>query len=447
LSTARVPRRLFGFVRQKWDFVLFCVGLLALAFGAGVAAERYQVFPHAVIAGAFAAAQDWRVNWRHYLQIRSKYLAPTARAGGVTRYDRAAASPGDTFLTLYRDGGFGAVLIDMQGRILHSWKVSFSEAFPDQHHLEMTPPDYDIVLHGAALLPDGDVILNMEGAGAVRLDRCSRIVWRLPVMTHHSVAYLPNGDTLIAVDRIHRTEDPRYPRLRPGPEGYFVENLVVRLRPDGSVAEDKSVLDILYDSGWASLFLTDENANAMTEQPTHMNDIEVLPPEIAPAFPLFQAGDIMLSLKNVNTILVVDPQTWRIKWTMTGPFLHQHDPDFMPNGHILLLDNRKTGGTPRLGYSRVIEIDPVTRQIVWSYQGTDAEPFYTDIRGMEQLLPNGNVLVVEAERGRVFEVARQPANRIVWEYVNLVRQGFAGVITGAERVAPERLTFLDAKCG
>jgi hypothetical protein len=85
----------------------------------------------------------------------------------------------------------------------------------------------------------------------------------------------------------------------------------------------------------------------------------------------------------------------------------------MPNGHILLFDNRRTGGTRRLGYSRIIEIDPETRHIVWSYQGTDEEPFYTDIHGMQQQLPNGTVLVVEAQSGRVFEVARGSTNRIV----------------------------------
>lgn len=441
-------KHLQGFIRQKWDLILFWIGLLGLTFVLGIAVERYQLFPHGVIRDAAAAAKDLRANWRHYLQIRSKYLAPTTRTkGGVTLHDRRAASPGYTFLTLYRDNRFGAALIDMEGQILHTWNVAFSEAFPDQNHLEVASQDYDVVLHGAVLLPDGSVLLNMEGEGAVRLDRCSNIVWRLPVTTHHSVEYLPNGDTLIAVDRARRAADPRYPRLSPGPQGYFLENLIVRLRPDGSVAEEKSLLDILYDSGWAGLLLTDENAHARTEQPTHMNDIEILPADIAAAFPQFRAGDLMLSLKNNNTILVVDPRTWRIKWTMTGPFLHQHDPDFMPNGHILLLDNRMTGETPKFGNSRVLEIDPETRQIVWSYQGSDEEPFYTEIRGMQQLLPNGNVLVVEAQQGRVFEVARGSDNRIVWEYFNLVGEGFFGLVTGAERVPPERLTFLPAACG
>ena len=443
-----IPRRLLSFLRRKWDLVLFCIGVLVVTFALGIAVERFRIFPYGVIRDAVAAAEDWRENWRHYLQIRSKYLRSTTRTeGGVTRYDRAAASPGYTFLVLYRDDRFGAALVDMEGNILHRWDIAFSEAFPDQQHLPVAPPDYDVVLHGSALLPDGDVILNMEGVGAFRLDRCSKVVWRLPMTTHHQLDYLPNGDTLIGIDRVRTAPDPRYPRLEPGPDGYLLENAILRLRPDGSVAEEHRLMDVLYESGWAALMFSGEDAIIRTAQPTHHNDVEMLRPEMAAAFPMFRAGDVMLSLRNNQTILVVDGATWKVKWTMTGPFLYAHDPDFLPNGHILLFDNRRTGGTPRLGYSRIIEIDPATRDIVWSYQGTEEEPFYTDIRGQQQLLPNGNLLVVEAQRGRVFELAREPASRIVWEYVNLIEPGYAGVVTAAERIGPEQATFVGATCG
>jgi hypothetical protein len=76
---------------------------------------------------------------------------------------------------------------------------------------------------------------------------------------------------------------------------------------------------------------------------------------------------------------------------MTGPFLRQHDPDFLPNGHILLFDNRKGGPGREFGFSRILEIDPATRRVVWSYVGSGQEPFYTDARGKQQPLPNGNV--------------------------------------------------------
>src|SRR5689334_13365481 len=117
---------------------------------------------------------------------------------------------------------------------------------------------------------------------------------------------------------------------------------------------------------------------------------------------------------------------------MTGPFVGQHDPDFLPNGHILVYDNRRGGADQALGPSRLLEIDPATRGIVWSYQGSDRERFYSEGRGKVQLLPNGDLLAIEPDGGRAFEVARGSPDRIVWEYVNLVQPGLVGVVTGAE---------------
>ena len=180
--------------------------------------------------------------------------------------------------------------------------------------------------------------------------------------------------------------------------------------------------------------------------PLHTNDVEVLSEDMAAAFPQFEAGDVMLSLRNINSVIVVDGQTWRIKWKMTGPFLMQHDPDFLPNGNIMVFDNRITGSRPEFGYSRILEIDPVTREVVWSYEGTDQTPFYTDHGGVQQLLPNGNVLVVETQGGRVFEVARGSAEPIVWEYVNLQEPGLVGSISGAQRIDAGELDFIGRSC-
>jgi hypothetical protein len=68
------------------------------------------------------------------------------------------------------------------------------------------------------------------------------------------------------------------------------------------------------------------------------------------------------------------------------------------------------------GYSRVVEVDTATSQIVWEYSEGPGGDFYTRIRGGVQQLPNGNVLVTESDRGRVFEVTRE--KQIVWEYYN-----------------------------
>ena len=120
-------------VRERLERGLFLAGLLALAFGYGVAVGKGLLFPYVVINNAVDAARDWRENWRQYLGLRSEFVLPTARtAGGVTRYDRAAAWPGDTFLTMFHDRRFGAVLVDMEGRALHRWDVAVSRVWPGQ---------------------------------------------------------------------------------------------------------------------------------------------------------------------------------------------------------------------------------------------------------------------------------------------------------------------------
>ena len=194
------------------------LGLLALVFAYGVAVGKYRLFPHDAINRAGDALQDWRENWRHYLRIRSRYLLPTARtAGGVTVHDPAAAAPGPVFLTMYRDGRYGASLVDRSGRTLHTWDVAFSDAFPAPEHLEAVPPDFDVAIHGSQLLPNGDVILSFGLLGAARVDRCSRVLWTVPAETHHAVDHLPNGDTLVlaAAQALGGERPPSAARARP----------------------------------------------------------------------------------------------------------------------------------------------------------------------------------------------------------------------------------------
>jgi len=62
--------------------------------------------------------------------------------------------------------------------------------------------------------------------------------------------------------------------------------------------------------------------------------------------------------------------------------------------------------------SRVLEIDPVSLKLVWSY--TSPAFFATNISGAQRLA-NGNTLITEGPDGRLFEVTREGA--IVWEYV------------------------------
>jgi hypothetical protein len=86
-----------------------------------------------------------------------------------------------------------------------------------------------------------------------------------------------------------------------------------------------------------------------------------------------------------------------------------HNATLLENGNLLIFDNRRGDD-----YSRLVELDPLSREIVWEYRAPNPEDFYSRSRGSAQRLPNGNTLVSQSDEARVFEIT--PEGRIVWEW-------------------------------
>jgi hypothetical protein len=167
---------------------------------------------------------------------------------------------------------------------------------------------------------------------------------------------------------------------------------------------------------------------------------------MAPAFPQFEPGDLLVSVRRLNTIFVFNPATERIKWHQTGPWIAQHDPDFQENGRITVFSNNDDG-TPAgsvFGGSTVIEVDPKTSDTKTLFGGSAAQRMYTIIRGKHEKLANGNLLITEAEAGRVLEV--EQSGEIVWEYVNRYDESDVAIVFGAIRYPEHYFTVTDWQC-
>jgi hypothetical protein len=89
-----------------------------------------------------------------------------------------------------------------------------------------------------------------------------------------------------------------------------------------------------------------------------------------------------------------------------------------------VFDNQGGAGYPPapLGIyagSRVLEIDPATKHIVWQYTAEDSGrppwTFFSSFVSNAQRLPNGNTLITEGMHGRIFQVT--PSGAVVWEYL------------------------------
>jgi len=97
----------------------------------------------------------------------------------------------------------------------------------------------------------------------------------------------------------------------------------------------------------------------------------------------------------------------------------QHQPTLLPNGRLLIFDNRGADGL-----TRVLEFDTDTEEIVWEFRGQPDLPLSSPEAGSAQRLGNGNTLITESERGRAIEITT--TDKVVWEFVSPHRGGHNG---------------------
>jgi hypothetical protein len=116
-------------------------------------------------------------------------------------------------------------------------------------------------------------------------------------------------------------------------------------------------------------------------------------------------------LRDLNKVVIFRPSEEKVVWQWgEGVLDGQHYPVILPDDTLLVFDN----GREHRKHSRVLKLDMITKQIVWEYKSDPPESFYTKTIGGAFPLPNGNLLVTEGRKGRVFELT--PDQDIVWQF-------------------------------
>jgi hypothetical protein len=169
---------------------------------------------------------------------------------------------------------------------------------------------------------------------------------------------------------------------------------------------------------------------------SHLNKIVELTAEQATAYPMFDAGDLMISLRDRNLILVFDPDSRKVLWWKIGPWVRQHDPDFDARGGITVFDNyRDEMDGSLLGGSRIVEVDLASGVDRILFGDRPDEFMYTQIRGQHTAMPSGGLLIVESNGGRVFQTDAN--RRTIWQYVNRYDEKDVAHITEAHVYSPD----------
>jgi hypothetical protein len=322
---------------------------------------------------------------------------PAPKVHDVTIYKKGLAYDGPS---LYVSGHAPeATLIDMEGKVLHTWTCPFNVVWPGRPTPEQGYGHLN--WRRAYVYPNGDLLAIFEGVGLVKLDKDSELQWVYPGNAHHDLDVLENGDIYVLSRTAHMI--PRINKEKP-----ILEDFITLLDANGQPKQQLSILDAAERSEfWPIIWgLMPKEGDIF-----HTNTLQFLDGSRERISPLFKKGNILTSIKHLNLIGIIDMEAGKFVWCKLGPWLGQHEPTLLENGHILLFDNNRF-----CDYSRVVEFEPFTDHIVWYYLGTPPNSFFTEACGSCQPLPNGNVIAVASEQGRAIEITRN--KEIVWEFYN-----------------------------
>ena len=318
-----------------------------------------------------------------------------------------------------------AAIMDMMGKILHTWAFNYSDLDIStkeiilRKNLEENFKNYWRRVH---LFENGDLLAIYDYQCLIKLDKNSKLLWICPIRTHHDLLVTKEGNiwVLIAEKKLIADFSTKLPVL---------EDSLCLLNSEGKEIKKVSLIKCFkssnyfyYLKNYSSLLKREnvETGDYVTRDVFHTNTITMLDGTLSDKHPAFKKGNILISIRRMNLLVIIDIEKESIVWAIEGNGIwkYPHEPQLLKNGNMLLFDNLGAGNS-----SRILEFNPLApEEIIWSYTGSPPESFYCELAGSQQRLPNGNTLITDTVSGRAFEVTHED-RKIVWEYINTKRAG------------------------
>jgi hypothetical protein len=384
------------------------------------------------------------------------FAFPSVYPTGVTRYDPAHAY---NCYVLFGSTDGKTHLIDMNGNSVHEWNYwGFPSEMLDPKIVDGQPGH--VLVQVSARPGNGAAIFRNKTVGEV--DWAGKVLWEWggqapggAANQNHDWYRLANGNTLLIVGLVHAVEGFTAPRIQ--------DQAIYEVSKEGKIVWQWVASEHLLEFGFSPEGLdlirkgSAAGGGAINGFMT-LNNMHVLGPNrwFIAGDARFDPDNIMIDARNGNFTTIIEKKTGKIVWRL-GPeypqigqrrvprpvdqISGQHDAHLIAEGlpgagNLLLFDNQGDAGFPpaRLRTtrgSRILEIDPIKKAIVWEYTGeTSDQPgwtFFSAFISSARRLPNGNTLIDEGMNGRFFQVT--PKGEIVWEYVSpyFARSGIAGM--------------------
>lgn len=290
------------------------------------------------------------------------------------------------------------------------------------------------------MLNDGALVFqNGLGGPLFKVDACSKLVWSNNQFFHHSIEKDSDGNIWVPT-----VVDPSTYN-----KNDFVghrDDAIAKLAPNGKLLFKKSVSRILEENGYRGLVfgVGYYEANAI-----HLNEIQ--PALYSTKY--WETGDLLLSIRHRSTVLLYRPSTNKVIWLRTGPWLNQHDADFVGQSKISVFGNNviRLQRQDKLfdSHNNVYLYDLADGSISSPYSDVLKK---LDVRtlteGRQKILTNGDVIIEETDYARILRLS---VAREVWQFTAKVDTSTTAMISWSryltkEQVKESLLAFRSATC-
>jgi len=376
-----------------------------------------------------------------FLAVAMQSVYPT----GTTIYNPERAWNGYTVLSPLQTQA--VIVIDMNGNIVKRW---------DGYNNSAGGP--------ARIFPDGSVMAasgsrppSQESLELIHRDFEGNVIWRFSERQHHDWQredfpagyYSPEAKPSITGSNTLILTHTNHTRANIA-DAPLEDDRLIEVSPKGDIVWQWVAADHVDEFGFSP-----DARQAIKSVPgfnkargsfdwLHINSATYVGPNnwFDKGDKRFAPNNVIISSRQASFIAIV-ARDGSIAWQLGPDFtrsrelqtirqiIGQHHPHIIPKGlpgagNLLVFDNGGSSGyglgspiapdgqgTFARAGSRVLEINPVTLELVWSYS---AARFFSNNISSAQRLANGNTLVTEGANGRIFEVTKE--GNIVWEYMN-----------------------------
>ena len=248
------------------------------------------------------------------------------------------------------------------------------------------------------LFRDSSIITN-SSLKTYRINSQGNLIWESEAFTHHSLEIDENGN-LFAPTYNKKKSDLK--------SSIFIQNYIAKIDiHTGKTILSKSIGEILRENGYETLLFS---SNSEIDY-LHVNDIQ-------PALNnsnFWKLGDLLISVRHKSTIFLYRPSTNKVLWLKTGPWLNQHDCDFIGNNKIGVFGNDLVRPVDDL-------LNGNNNQYIYNFETKKTSTIYTKMyregriitktEGRSDILPNGDLYVEETNFGRIIFGDKNGVNAI-----------------------------------